>query len=122
MAHVLVSADGERSYEAMADKSRHWNGFLIPRFTLETVRIIAADLQADIATMGHSDMEEIRVIEAPAVTEDAAVVVHITWAYFIDARDRCAKIISPGADGLFPIGAREWTWTEVERQFTSETG
>lgn len=119
---VLVSADGEHAYEAVADKSDRWNGFLSPRFALETVKKIAEDCQEWIKKYGHADQDEIRIIEAPGLTEvseegserQAVVVLHIRWAYiFSDGPAACAKVVEPGEDGLYSIGAWEWTWSEI---------
>ncbi len=122
MEKLLVSADGEHVYEAVADKSNRWNGFLSPRFTLETVKQIAADCQKGIEEFGRDSQDEILVLEAPELNEaddegeerKAAVVLHIRWSYIhSDGPATCATVIAPGEDGRYAIGAWEWTWAEV---------
>ncbi|WP_063729023.1 hypothetical protein [Streptomyces sp. RTd22] len=127
---VLVSADDVHAYEAMVDtEAPLWNGFLSPRFTLEAVKQIASDMQEDLKRSGYADQEEIRVIEAPGLfgeSEDrvdefgepiqipAVVVLHISWTYvFDDDPESCAKVVAPGKDGLYAVGAWEWTWSEI---------
>ncbi|MBY8887233.1 hypothetical protein K7472_20620 [Streptomyces sp. PTM05] len=122
MEAVLVSADGEHAHEAVVDKSNRWNGWLSPRFTLETVKQIAVDCQTWIERFGRADQDEIRVIEAPELSETseegesrkAAIVLHIHWAYIhTDGPATCATVVEPGEDGRYAIGAWEWTWAEI---------
>ncbi|MEU4260240.1 hypothetical protein AB0F84_29405 [Streptomyces fradiae] len=122
MEKVLVSADGEHVYEAVVDKSNRWNGWLSPRFTLETVKQIAADCRKLIEEFGRAHQDEIRVIEAPELSEmsedgeelKAAIVLHIRWGYIhSDGPATCATVVEPGEDGRYAIGAWEWTWSEV---------
>jgi hypothetical protein len=124
---VKVTADGKNVYEAVVDRSLDWNGFLMPRFDLDTVKQIAADCDEIIAGDGYQHAEEIRIIEASGYTGfadgvdelesdpvTAVVVVHISWQWFFSSGpEHCAKVLKPGEDGRYAIGAGLWTWSEV---------
>lgn len=126
MEKILVSADGAKSYEAMVDKSHRWNGWLVPRFTLDTVKRIAADLKRQNKKSGYDHAEEIRVVEAPGLTGypegtdevnsdplPGVVVIQISWMrVFTHGPDECTRVITPDANGLYSIGSG-WTWHEV---------
>jgi hypothetical protein len=125
---MLVCADDVHAYEALVDESDRWNGWLSPRFTLEVVKKMAADMQVYLKRHGYSDQEQLVVVEAPGYTglyegmdEDehddvpAAVVMKISWLYAFDEPKTCTQIITPDKDGLYSVGAWEWCWHEVSR-------
>lgn len=79
------------------DPSVRWNGWACPRFTLETVR----DLAAWIDAQGDDDYE--RVI----VTDNGRV-------FMTKDDEGWTSEVPADADGLYGVGAYAWVWSEVE--------
>jgi hypothetical protein len=111
-----VSYNEERTYEAQVDPSNRWNGWVSPSFTLDTVRQLAADTQADAAEYGHDSVDTIHVIEGGTNDEDEprVIVLHIRWAHHGQSPKQGADIVHPDKDGRYHIGGWEWTWYMVD--------
>ncbi|WP_324787144.1 hypothetical protein [Streptomyces sp. H51] len=72
-------------YEAKVDRTQRWNGFLVPRFDLDTVRKIAERTQEAAEEYGHDSIDTIHVIDGGTVRgEPRAVVVHAQWQWMTE--------------------------------------
>lgn len=80
------------------DPSVRWNGWACPRFTLETVRELSRWLSAQDPADGYDRV---------SVVGDRVTV--IVTAYPAEPYD-----VPADADGLYPVGAFGWCWSEVE--------
>jgi hypothetical protein len=111
-----VSCMDERSYPARVDPRNRWNGWVSPYFTLDTVRQLAADTQADAVKYGHDAVDTIHVIEGGPTSEGEtrAIVVHVSWQYHDESPEGGAKIVPPSPDGRYCIGGWEWTWYMID--------
>ncbi|WP_324787145.1 hypothetical protein [Streptomyces sp. H51] len=102
-------------YEARLDPTNRWNGWLCPRFDLDTVRKIAARTQEMADEYGHDTYDTVHVIDGDARrSEHRAVVLVVRWQYLGgepgEEVEHAVSVISPDADGLYGIGGGEWTW------------
>ncbi len=116
MITTRVSYNEERTYAAQVHPTNRWNDWVSPSFTLDTVRQLAADTQADAAKYGHDAVDTIHVIEGGTDTEGEprAIVLHIRWAHHGQSPKQGAAIGHPGKDGRYYIGGWEWTWYMIE--------
>ncbi|WP_127361582.1 hypothetical protein [Actinacidiphila soli] len=116
MKDTRVTLNGEQIYDARLDPTNRWNGWVSPQFTLETVRQLAADTQADAATYGHDAVDTIHVIEGGTDDEGEprVIVLHIRWQYHHDSPEGGANIVPRSPDGWYSIGGWEWTWYMVD--------
>ncbi|MGW6457477.1 hypothetical protein ACWF94_16425 [Streptomyces sp. NPDC055078] len=122
MEKVFVTVDGTTVYEAAADRSARWNGYLMPVFSLATVKAIAEGCRAASERTGGAGRDEIRVVEAPAPSaaadedkpQTAALVLHISWAQVAAEGPAAAvKVVEPDETGRYAVGARYWPWLEA---------
>ncbi|MEU0060934.1 hypothetical protein [Streptomyces sp. NPDC006334] len=101
-------------YDAHVDLADHWNGFVRPLFTLDTVRQIATDTQAQADECGRDDVITAHVIDGDTGRsgEHRAVVLVVNWPYW--GQDGGAKkatnIVEPTTYGLYGIGGSSWSW------------
>ncbi|MET7622733.1 hypothetical protein [Streptomyces sp. NPDC005408] len=112
MITAMVSVGDRRSYLALVDPTVKVNGWVLPRFTLDTVRQLADDTQADALRYGHDCTDTVHVIEG-GTTDDGerqVIVVHVRWPYYEESPDGGADIVTPGDDGRYAIGGCQWTW------------
>ncbi|MET7809780.1 hypothetical protein ABZT26_02835 [Streptomyces sp. NPDC005395] len=99
-------------YDAHVNLDTHWNGYARPLFTLDTVRQIATDTQAEADECGSDAMITVHVIDGDPTSrgETRAVVAIVNWQYW-DA-DHGAKHVTdiavPTEDGLYGLGT--WCW------------
>ncbi|WP_127356496.1 hypothetical protein [Actinacidiphila soli] len=98
-------------YDAKLDPANRWNGWLSPRFTLDTVRKLAARTQEMADEYGNDCVDTIHVIDGGTDSEHEprVVVLHIRWQWFDEGGKSATSIIQP-AEGLYAIGGWEWTW------------
>lgn len=85
--------DGDHVYDAAYVNDARWNGWLMPSFTLETVRQMAEDMNAMPA-----ELEGVRI----TIHNDDSVTVHYLST---DESDTYHQL-----SGLYPIGAGGWCW------------
>jgi hypothetical protein len=98
-------------FEAKIDPADRTD-FLQPRFTLDTVREIAARSQELASECDYADVDTVHVLDGGTRQgEPRVVVVLVTWQHFDGDPVEVTHIVSPGGDGLYPIGYRNWTWT-----------
>lgn len=101
-------------YDAQLDPTHRWNGWLVPQFTLDTVRQIAARTQELADEYGHESFDTIHVIDGGTHRgEPRVVVVHVRWQYHDDQPEHATEVVQPNAEDLHPIGGCEWTWYEA---------
>ncbi|MFC7791380.1 hypothetical protein [Streptomyces cinereoruber] len=100
-----VTVDDRHIYRARVDLSDRWNGWLSPRLTIDAVRELARHTQEM-----DERYDEIRVIES----ESGPVVLHIRWQFLEDGPSDSVTVEAPDADGLYSIGAWEWTWYQIK--------
>ncbi|MGW1801703.1 hypothetical protein ACWCQN_38750 [Streptomyces sp. NPDC001984] len=98
-------------FAAKVDPTHRWNGWLCPRFTLDTVREMAARSQEMADEYGHDSVPTIHVIDGGTDQgEPRVVVAQISWQYHDGDAEGATSIINPDDDGLYGIGGGEWTW------------
>ncbi|MEU1853915.1 hypothetical protein ABZ499_32830 [Streptomyces sp. NPDC019990] len=104
-------------FDAKVDPHNLWNGFVSPRFTLETARELAAQTQAMAEECGAESVDTVHVIDAGATDRDGkplAFVLRVSWMYVEqEGAKQCTLIIEPDDEGLYSIGGWEWTWGYV---------
>jgi hypothetical protein len=107
----------EPSYEALVDPSDRWNGHVSPRFTLDTVRQLAANTQANAAKYGHNSTDTIHVIDGGTTDEGEpqVIVLHIRWPHYEADPEGGASVVPRGEDGRYVIGSWEWAWRMVDQ-------
>lgn len=99
-------------YDVKLDPTNLWNGWLSPRFTLDTVRQLAAGTQKMADEYGHHCVDTIHVIDGGTGDdgEPRVVVLHVRWMWFDAGAESAASVVQPGDDGLYAVGGWEWTW------------
>ncbi|MFC1415402.1 hypothetical protein [Streptacidiphilus cavernicola] len=111
--HTRVCIDDLGPFDAKVDPTDRWNGWLCPYFTLDTVRVLAARTQELAAQDDNDTFDTVHVIDGG--TDDngkpRAIVVHISWQHFTDDPEHAAGFVAPNSEGLYGIGAAEWTWS-----------
>lgn len=112
-----VTVTGNHTYPARIIPGQTWNGWLVPYFTLEIVRQIAAETQAAAERYGHKCVDTVHVIDGG--TDEAgqprAVVVQVSWRYLDqDGPESVTSVAAPNEDGLYCVGGWEWTWYRVD--------
>lgn len=80
------------------DPAVRWNGWACPRFTLDAVRDLAAWLAVQDPADGYD-----------TVTVDGDRVTVTVTAYPEEPHE-----VPADGDGLYPVGAFGWCWSEVE--------
>ncbi|MGW3308263.1 hypothetical protein ACWDG9_16945 [Streptomyces sp. NPDC001073] len=104
-------------YDAHVNLAADWNGFAQPLFTLDTVRQIATDTQAQADECGSDAVITVHVIDGDpgAEGEPRAVVLTVNWQWW--SQDGGAKkvtaIAEPTADGLYGLPGSSLCW-EIE--------
>lgn len=100
-------------YEAKLNPSKLWNGWVSPRFTLDTVRQLANDTQGLAEKDGFDCLETVHVIEGRADSPNSAhvidggtdgegnprqVIVHVCWPLMDESAERAVNIfgVRPG--------------------------
>jgi hypothetical protein len=86
-------------YEVPASDER-WNGWAVPGFTASQVRQLAAETAALAATVPADQVDTI------TIGDDGTVSVH-------SGHGNTTTVVEPAGDGLYYIGAHEWTWEIV---------
>jgi hypothetical protein len=94
---------GEGSYPARWDPGCTWNGWLVPRFTLE----VARQVLDDTAALDPGEVLEYTVEDRDGVT---VLVVSDLQYHPLDE----PEVLIPRADGLYPVGGFLWCWYETE--------
>lgn len=90
------------------DPSQRWNGWACPSFSLEAVQGLAAWIDAQPAEMQleRIKVEDGRVFYGCPFDAEGRVIVDIAaWRWTELPADE---------QGLYPVGAWGWTWSEVE--------
>lgn len=95
---VYVTLDGYNVFAAQDATEDAWNGWAAPAFTRTQADALAAHLQAEQAD--HPDTQ------VPVWDPHLQSYVMTDPTYPDDTLH-----ISADADGLYPIGAYQWTWT-----------
>lgn len=112
-------------YEAKIDPTNRWKGLVCPRFTLDTVRKIAARTQEQAAKDNYESVETIHVIDGGTDAEGnpRAVVLHVRWAYVEDEEEAqyATLAMQPDDEGLYSIGGDEWNWYEAAPDLDNRT-
>ncbi|WP_030200635.1 hypothetical protein [Streptomyces sp. NRRL S-87] len=113
---TLVTADGTTTYPALIDPAERWNGFVIPYFTLGTVRRIAEVHAALAVRDGYDFAPTIHVHEGGVNAEGdpRALVLKIEWTWFDQDGPDSGNVLKPTEDGYYCVGAYEWAWAVVE--------
>jgi hypothetical protein len=99
---IIVTIDGAARFPAVHDPAVRWNGFICPYFTRPVVEQIAAWCRAE--REGTPDGES----DLITFDGDIAVIEHPADPDYEPER------IPPTTEGLYPIGAMAWVWTEIE--------
>ncbi|WP_406178034.1 hypothetical protein [Streptomyces canus] len=101
-------------YDAHVNLGLHWNHYVRPLFTLDTVRQIATDTQAQADECGSDSVITAHVIDGDPGRdgEPRSVVLVVNWQWW--DQDKGAKnvttILEPIAGGLYGIGNSSWCW------------
>ncbi|MEV7123928.1 hypothetical protein [Kitasatospora griseola] len=98
--------------QAVVDSADLWSGAVRPRFTLATARQLATDT-AQVNKDYGGGYDTVHVIDGPAGSEKAAVVLVVGWQH-LDPSDPAGyiEIVARDQDGLYAIGAGGgWLWT-----------
>ncbi|GGQ49941.1 hypothetical protein GCM10010250_21920 [Streptomyces althioticus] len=101
-------------FDAQVDPADRWHGSVSPRFTLDTVRELAAELERQAEHPDFVD-DTVHVIDRGRTDRDGqpvAVVLVVSWRYLSDeGPEHAVRAIEPDADGRYPVGAWEWCWS-----------
>lgn len=104
-------------YEAKIDPTKRWKGSASPRFTLDTVRKIAAHTQEQAGEYNYNSVETIHVIDGGTDHEGKprAVVLHVRWCYIEDEEEAqyATLVMQPDDAGLYSVGGDDWNWYET---------
>ncbi|WP_331756618.1 hypothetical protein [Streptomyces sp. NBC_01568] len=117
--HVQISTD--RIYPAYVDPSRRWNGWVVPRFSLGTVRQLAIDTASDADEWGHDSVPTVHVIDGGTDRDGRprVVVLTVDWSYHGQEDPKeITHVLTPCADGLYSVGGCEWTWSIADAPTT----
>ncbi|MEU8870463.1 hypothetical protein AB0D24_04720 [Streptomyces javensis] len=106
---TFVYLDDTNIYPALIDHTNLWNGQVLPGFTLDVVRQLAAHIEEAVELHGHDWYDQIKVIDGGP----EPVVLHIRWQYLSDEPGTAANVVKPDADGRYWIGGWEWAWREA---------
>ncbi|PWI15992.1 hypothetical protein DI272_18845 [Streptomyces sp. Act143] len=117
MVEVMVCANERDRYPALVDPADQRDGFVRPWFDLPTVRIIAAETQAEAARYGHGFVNTIHVLDGTVDSRAEVVVLEIGWMYLGGTRrEKSVRAIWPNEDGRYCIGGHfEWCWYALDK-------
>jgi hypothetical protein len=100
--------------DAKVDPTHRWNGWVVPHFTLDAVRELAAQTQRLAEECCADSTETVHVLDVGGTDRDGnpmVVVCKVAWQYFEEeSAERSTDIIEPDEDGLYCVGGGEWTW------------
>ncbi|MFE7096587.1 hypothetical protein [Streptomyces erythrochromogenes] len=119
IAANVVGCD-DRVYPAQVSELR-WNGGVVPFFTLDTMRTLAADTAADAAKYGHDRLNTVHVIEGGTDVsgQPQAVVLAICWTFYDqDGPKNITRVITPTAEGLYPGAGLDHAWQLADETTT----
>ncbi|MFI2434676.1 hypothetical protein [Streptomyces sp. NPDC018693] len=112
-------------FDAMVDPADRWNGSVSPRFTLDTVRELAAEIQRQAEHPDFVD-DTVHVIDRGRTDRDGrpmVVVLKVSWQQLgDDGPDECTDVIEPDEEGRYAIAAWEWTWSYASWWCTCSEG
>ncbi|KUN32514.1 hypothetical protein AQJ11_03025 [Streptomyces corchorusii] len=130
-------------YDARLDPGRRWNGFLMPRFTLDTVRRLSVRTLELADEYGYDSVETVHVIDGYSDSPSSVhfieggtdregnprgAVAHIRWPFLDEDPDRAVsfftgrpgaqvKPVEPAAVGVrrTVVFTMSWQWWEEDR-------
>ncbi|MGJ3558917.1 hypothetical protein ACR6C2_08025 [Streptomyces sp. INA 01156] len=118
LVEVMVCANDRDRYPALVDPDDQRDGFVKPWFSLETVRRIAADTQAEAARYGHGSTDTVHVIDGTVEQTGHAVVLVVSWMYLgSEWREDAAEVLQPKA-GRYAVGGHDWQWYALSDDLT----
>ncbi|WP_331733956.1 hypothetical protein OHU34_46200 (plasmid) [Streptomyces sp. NBC_00080] len=98
-------------FPAKVDPADRWNNSLRPRFTLDTVREVAARTQEMAEVCGYESVDTAHVIDGDTLRGGPrAVVLFVTWRHYDANPEEVTHVITPDEEGLYTIGAGCWAW------------
>lgn len=117
MVEVTVCANERDNYPALVDPADQRDGFVQPWFDLPTVRIIAAETQAEAARYGHDFVNTVHVLDGTVDGRAEAVVLEIGWMYLGGTRrEKSVQTMWPNEDGRYTIGGHfDWCWYALDK-------
>jgi hypothetical protein len=109
---AFVTIDGP-SYPAKVRTDVNWNGWAVPKFDLETARVIAREVNktslTELADTGTT--EQLIILEKPANFGNAPFFMVINPASL--AEGSAAEVYHADEDGMYGLGAFEWPWSRL---------
>jgi hypothetical protein len=117
MVEVMVCANEHDHYPALVDPADQHDGFVRPWFDLPTVRIIAAETQAEAARYGHGFVNTVHVLDGTVDDRAESIVLEIGWMYLNGTkREQSVQTIWPNEDGRYAIGGHfDWCWYALDK-------
>ncbi|MDQ1018890.1 hypothetical protein [Streptomyces afghaniensis] len=116
MVEVLVCANERDHYPAHVDPTDQRDGYVRPWFDLPTVRIIAAETQAEAARYGHGFVNTVHVLDGTVDDRAEAVVLEVGWIYLgATNREKSVQVLWPNEDGRYAVGGHfDWCWYALD--------
>ncbi|GGQ49950.1 hypothetical protein GCM10010250_21930 [Streptomyces althioticus] len=117
MVEVMVCANERDRYPALVDPADQQDGYVRPWFDLPTVRLIAAETQAEAVRYGHGSVNTVHVLDGTVDGQAEAVVLEIGWMYLGGTkRQQSVDVIWPNEDGRYAVGGHfDWCWYALDK-------